>query len=655
MSDSDFNLDDLYYEARASLDYSENSVEIEEILKKDKKFRFIAEIGSGGMKTIYRVYDEHLRREVALATLNSYHSQKLYGNFVHEAWITAQLDHPNIIKIHELGLDDQNRPFFTMDLKNGQSLEQIVATHEKSETELLYIFQRICDAINYAHSKNIIHLDLKPENIQIDEYGQVVVCDWGLSKMVANKTNVVNDEFYNFLNTAELMLTTSNENTGGRGTPGFMAPEQLHYGHKKDPKTDVYGLGCLLYFMLTSKKISPKLERSTIPRSLLAVIKKSVEEFPENRYASVADLQSDLSQYLLGFSPKAEKTSIFKELFLLFRRNIVVSSLLFISTLLIASFLFVFSMKLNKSHNEEIIAKNRAKKNLLIAEESIEKMEQAIALYKAEKVNSEALLDNYESAFYAPKSYWEVQKYFENPPQQLELFISKLDVILQRSPNDPRALQDKGFYLFLQQDYDQAYITLGKSTLPRYTFIRELIDTLQLKTAPHQSLQTMESIIDYFIKENKLGGHRKATISQLISYDYYQRKNKQEYAPVLEKLLILFNPNWKDRTFHYNPTTQTLNLKGKGLNRIALIEYFDDSSFLRFLPVKRLDLSYTDFHYNAELSTLKIEYLDISYTNSRNLESIRRIPQIKKLVIHKGQFSPEELKKLPNYVSVYVR
>ncbi|EDM24654.1 probable serine/threonine-protein kinase pknB, partial [Lentisphaera araneosa HTCC2155] len=183
--------------------------------------------------SIKRAFDLSTSRYIAFAERGKPNDKHLYEVFLREARLTALLEHPNIISIHDVGLNDLGQPYFTMDLKEGDSLGEIFKNlntkdEEYLETyslhELLMIFVKICEAISYAHSKNIIHLDLKPDNIQVGHFGEVLVCDWGLGKIL-NNTEIVGVE--ETLLEVDLLNHISSKNKVV-GTPGYMSPEQIN-------------------------------------------------------------------------------------------------------------------------------------------------------------------------------------------------------------------------------------------------------------------------------------------------------------------------------------------------------------------------------------------------------------------------------------------
>jgi len=274
-------------------------------------------LGKGALKEVYRAFDERAQRWVALALLRPELEQKHSELFVKEAWLTSYLNHPNIIKIFEVGLDKDERPFFTMDLKSNQTLSDLVQQDPPLQT-LLEAFLKVCDAISYAHAQHVYHLDLKPDNIQCDDYGQVLVCDWGLAEL--SPTHTINAS----AQTVALLQCTPRTQSV-KGTPGFMAPEQASGSPHKDHRTDLYALGAILHFILTgqppfiadstettdttdsllsqtrqSDLTPPHLaypERS-IPPALSAIVCHAMQRRPEDRYRSVDALKADLNNYL---------------------------------------------------------------------------------------------------------------------------------------------------------------------------------------------------------------------------------------------------------------------------------------------------------------------------------------------------------------------
>jgi serine/threonine protein kinase len=154
-----------------------------------QRYILIQAIGRGGMGEVVQVRDRQLQRELAMKVLSRSHSadSAFVDRFIEEAQIAAQLQHPGIVPIHDIGKLDDGRPFFTMKLVRGQTLESLLEQRQRlddTQDKLLSIFSGVCQAVAYAHSKGVIHRDLKPSNIMVDRFGEVQVMDWGLAKIL---------------------------------------------------------------------------------------------------------------------------------------------------------------------------------------------------------------------------------------------------------------------------------------------------------------------------------------------------------------------------------------------------------------------------------------------------------------------------------------
>jgi len=332
----------------------------------DTKYERGEEVASGGMGSILSVRDLNLKRRVAMKVMRypDMISEDQLARFIEEAQITGQLEHPGIVPVHELGVDAQNRPYYTMKLLRGQTLFAVFEGLRRGDPEtverwplhrLISIFLKICEAIRYAHSKRVLHRDLKPANIMIGEFGEVQVLDWGLSKVLTNDRGDRADDPAKSTEPIESARTGG----GGRiqsldgnisGTLQYMAPEQAAGKiHELDERTDIYGLGAILYEMLSLRppvtgndfqelmknteegKVAAlsRLPSSSllhcrggrIPRPLAAIAMKALSRSPEARYDNCAELISDIEQYQQGFATRAEQASPWRRTILLLRRR----------------------------------------------------------------------------------------------------------------------------------------------------------------------------------------------------------------------------------------------------------------------------------------------------------------------------------------------
>jgi len=280
------------------------------------RYRIERRIAVGGMATVYLAYDEALNRNVALKILTLPDSgTDLAPRMLREAKIVAQLEHPGIVPIHDVGTLTDGRVYYTMKFVQGQTLEQQVASHANLN-DRLRIFLRICDAVAFAHSRGVLHRDLKPSNIMVGAFGESLVMDWGVAANMREKWTSDSSEPRSSSKNPEPIT----QDGAVVGTPGYLSPEQAS-GVKGtiDYRSDIYGLGAVLYFVLTGRPpipdqavavaidrairgdfAPPRSLSNGIPRRLEAICLKALALRPEDRYASVNALSKDVGLYLDG-------------------------------------------------------------------------------------------------------------------------------------------------------------------------------------------------------------------------------------------------------------------------------------------------------------------------------------------------------------------
>lgn len=339
-----------------------------------KKYKVLATIGRGGMGVVHQARDLRIRRPVAMKVIRtaSQFSRENVLRFVEEAQLTGQLQHPNIVPVYEIGLDEQGEVFYTMKFVKGTTLDEVLRDLRTGKEEaikkyplpvLLNVFQKICDAVAYAHSMGVVHRDLKPDNVMLGEYGEVLVMDWGLAKKIAHgisdehlgdhKPEPPPPDLRGFQTLNGLIV----------GTPPYIAPEAARGELENlNPRSDIYVLGAILYAILTLRPPYPgkefgelieqivtgkfahpssfntparagranrkaaeegeaaleyallHLPNRRVPEGLAAIVLKAMSYETAERYPTVADLQADISAWQTGFAPKAERAGFRRQI-----------------------------------------------------------------------------------------------------------------------------------------------------------------------------------------------------------------------------------------------------------------------------------------------------------------------------------------------------
>jgi eukaryotic-like serine/threonine-protein kinase len=318
------------------------------------------EIGRGGMKKILLSDDKLTARPVAQAKLLDSQDDQKTESFFREARITAQLQHPNIVPVYDAGYDREGQAFFTMKPVGEKTLKTFIKEENFAEgfryQQKLEVFLKICHAIAYAHANKVVHLDLKPENIYLGEFAEVLVGDWGLARGT-------NDECLSEELLVEDIYDEHSHHGVLKGTPGYMAPEQIEKSlGKRDERCDIYALGAILYELLCGKQAnsaegckellqttlkgerkSPRDINPTVPLALEAIVMKALENDRDQRYQSVSDLIVDVNKFQSGFMTSAEDYSFGKSCLYLLKRHKQVSfwlMLLLVSSSVFSVFLF---------------------------------------------------------------------------------------------------------------------------------------------------------------------------------------------------------------------------------------------------------------------------------------------------------------------------
>jgi tetratricopeptide (TPR) repeat protein/tRNA A-37 threonylcarbamoyl transferase component Bud32 len=307
----------------------------EELSAPQQRYELRGQLGRGGMGVVHAAFDRALRREVAYKLMHGKRvDAEALARFVHEAQVTSQLEHPNIIPVHELGRTDAGEPYFTMKKVRGTTLKDRLRDARDALNrggdpwavfplgERIDVLRKVLDAMGIAHELGVIHRDLKPENIMVGRHGEVLVMDWGLARLIGSDPD-----------SGSVVIATDRDESGSHrtqsgtvaGTPAYMSPEQARGEIElMDQRSDLFAVGALLYEMLTlappydgaanlvvvAKAAKADFEPVTvrahktmgrhayrIPKDLAAIAEKAMSADPADRYEWAATMRLDLDAW----------------------------------------------------------------------------------------------------------------------------------------------------------------------------------------------------------------------------------------------------------------------------------------------------------------------------------------------------------------------
>ncbi|MDZ8119055.1 serine/threonine protein kinase [Pontiella agarivorans] len=606
---------------------------LEGLKRESKHYTEPVFVCEGGEKQIFKVRDLRTDRLVAMAKPLKRASDSDKEQFLREARLTACLQHPNIMSIYDQGIDEEGVPYFTMEFVPGDNLKEIVEKLVGRDPEyvkryprerLLEIFIKICDAVSYAHSRGVVHLDVKPANIKVGPFGEAVLCDWGLSKILSNGFDEegIDGGRADDLPNSDLLNDLTPSGTV-KGTPGFIAPEQVDGSAVISEQTDVYALGAVLYFILaysppisggsfhdilrkTVKGELTPLSKSAsgrfIPKGLDAVAMKALELKLADRYGSVRELREELDRFLLGFATEAQHAGWLDRTVLLFKRRPVVFRVIGISCVLLVLVLIFSFARVVHVKQLAVAAREQAEENL--------------RLYKDESSRSKMLADSISAVavdLHNRDNYLEASG-------KARLLAVQLD---QETDPDKRAFlaHDLAMLNFVRQNFRKAtnFFELSE-VLPEHDIFYEL----SLKYAPFKS-RDRDWLDPVELRDIILAiPARNDNVAYSMAFYYLRTKSKnlikeKEVLPLIETLLDRLNhQGW------YAEQTDTLSLeptdKGWALSlarspyvvfNLPLPVAKTETNVLNPLGLYSLDMSYSALSDPSHLNGTGIKVLDI--------------------------------------------
>ena len=632
-------------------------------------------LAKGGMGAILSARDNSIQRTVALKVIltGAEASEEHIHRLVTEARITGQLEHPSIVPLHELGVTADGVVYYTMRLVEGVTLSEVLETIRLNDRKaiekyplrtLLTVFQKICDAVAFAHSRGVVHRDLKPDNIMLGEFGEVFVMDWGLAKRVRGDGRELDTSLLASTAVADLSGDGFKTLSGQvKGTPRYMAPEQAE-GRVEDidERTDIYALGAILYAILTlhppitgetvnevltrvaSGSITPPTSynpRNThitrikrplppaqdiappelahcpdrrIPSALSAVAMKALARDHLKRYQTVAALQQDLSAYQGGFATTAEGASALRLLLLLVRRHRTEFVLVALSLSMMLGLAAAFTHKVTKTLAE---LKDTAPTFYAEARSLVDELKFAKALAK---VDYAIHLQPDDAHFHALKG---------NILQSLLHFADARDAYAQALELDPETLHAehnlKLCEKILADNAGQPTIKLEslaalRSQMNRQKRTAEAIAMTTRELAARERQDPKATLDSWKAVVNKLGlngslkresGGLSLAVPQLDFNDLSPFRN----AP-LAKLHIADTQVDDLEPLSSMPLT-TLDISN---TRVA------DLSALKGMPLTRLDAARTRVTNFTALAGMKLSSLNLAHTRIASLAPFKDAP-----------------------------
>jgi serine/threonine protein kinase len=493
-------------------------------------------------------------------------------------------------------------------------------------------------------------LDLKPENIQIGPFGEVVVCDWGLGKKLQDHEQPSWSQQIDTPN-AEVEINPSLYGEI-KGTPGFMAPEQIKKGGAKTEQTDIYALGCLLHLILIGrlphrgdvpdlmhktvhKEISlpPKLDLSD---GLKSILMKCLNKEPELRYDAVITLKKDLEQSVGGYSTSAQNATLITEIKLFAKRNRFIIRVVMGFILMVSLGLLFFNHRLQRSQAKTQSAEKQARS----AEEQAQSLT-AVIMEKKEWRITETI---------AKSKLYSHDQFFRNPKKNIYKALKVLKGSLHIEHNLHFAHECMAELHFLCQNFSKARVHYEKSEHPPSSILKlcRRFAKLPKKSSELLSFEHFNELI-LQLSHNEWNHF---LIERMIAYDQQQRPQGQHYLEAV-KATFLSMVFGEITDFDFDREHKHLKIEGSGVKSLlSSNKEASGLSILRFLNPLSLDLSQTRFHSIPELKGFEqLRELNIRNTDVKEVSALNRF-HILKVHINEGQLDKEQKQGLGGWIEL---
>jgi tetratricopeptide (TPR) repeat protein/tRNA A-37 threonylcarbamoyl transferase component Bud32 len=380
----------------------------------DDRFRELRPLSAGGIGEVTVALDLQVHREVAIKKLlaDGHDDSAKRSRFLLEGQVTGALEHPGIAPVYALGVDDRRRPYFAMRLIRGDSMRETIRAYHKAVgsakwtrrdpqfRDLLRRLADVCITVAYAHSRGLLHRDLKPDNVMLGKFGETYVVDWGMARVMGQPADHNSLASEDLIRPAEWTTDSETRYGSAMGTPGYMSPEQAT-GRLEEltAATDVYSLGAMLYCLLTNRAAivaqsladfltkvttgefpAPAELNPAVPPALSAICLKAMATKPLDRYPSARDLAADLDRWLADEPVLAAPDSRWEKAGRYARKNYRWLAPLSVAAVFVAVVASVASLSMDRARRRAVIAaaaeqraKQDAEANFVKARETVDK------------------------------------------------------------------------------------------------------------------------------------------------------------------------------------------------------------------------------------------------------------------------------------------